>query len=83
MPEQSERRPRTRDGTPPLASGGTGDVDRALYEVAALVRESDRLRGRGADEVELERNRLALERVRWRLANAVRRSAVDEGPQAA
>jgi hypothetical protein len=58
-------------------------LDGLLHEIETLVRESDRLRGRGADDGELERNRLALEQLRWRLANAVRRSAADEGPQAA
>ena len=58
-------------------------VDGLLREVAALVREGDRLRARGADAAELERNDLALERLRWRLARAARRSAVAEGPEAA
>jgi hypothetical protein len=70
-------------GTPLRLPGRGRDVDGLLREIAALVREDDRLRARGADDGELERNHVALERLRWQLAHAVRRSAVADGPQAA
>ena len=72
---------KSRDRRPRIAH--VHQVDGLLREIAALVREGDLLRARGADGAELERNELALERLRWRLAHAARRSAVTEGPQAA
>ena len=71
------------DVKPLRPPGHRHHVDGLLREIAALVREDDLLRARGADAGELERNHLALERLRWRLAHAVRRNAVTGGPQAA
>jgi hypothetical protein len=72
-----------RHGKPLRLPGHGREVDGLLREIASLVREGDLLRVRGAGAGELERNHLALEQLRWRLAHAARRSAVAEGPQAA
>lgn len=59
------------------------EVEQLVLELAGLVRREELLALRGADDVELEEHRLEIERTRWRLANAVRRRAVADGPAAA
>jgi hypothetical protein len=56
---------------------------RLLLELAGRLRRRELLRLRGAGEDELEADRLEIERLRWRLAGAVRRRAVDSGPRVA
>ncbi len=57
------------------------EVERVLVAMRELVRERGRLRARGADAGELAGPSAALERLRWRLACAVRRELAD-GPAA-
>lgn len=59
------------------------ETERLLGELARLVRREQELRARGATEQELAGNRLAVDRLRRRLAGAARRSAAADGPQAA
>jgi len=57
--------------------------ERLIRELAGLVRHRDALRARGAGKDELESTRREIERLRWRLANVVRRDSLADGPQAA
>jgi hypothetical protein len=59
------------------------EVERLVLTLMGLVRRGERLRGHGASEEELEANHIETERTRWRLANAVRGTAMEEGPRAA
>jgi len=59
------------------------EVERLVLTLMGLVRRGERLRGYGASAAELEANDIETERVRWRLANAVRGAAIEEGPRAA
>jgi hypothetical protein len=59
------------------------EVERLVLTLIGLVRRGERLRGHGASAEELEANHIETERVRWRLANAVRGAAIQEGPRAA
>jgi hypothetical protein len=59
------------------------EVERLVLTLMGLVRRGERLRGQGASAEELELNRIETERVRWRLANAVRGAAIERGPRAA
>jgi len=59
------------------------EVERLVLELAGLVRREELLALRGADDDELEEHRLQIERMRWRLANAVRRRPSTGGPAAA
>jgi len=60
------------------------EIERLVLTLMGLVRRGERLRGRGASTEELEANHIETERVRWRLANAVRgAAAIQEGPRAA
>ena len=63
--------------------GGPDEVDELLAEIEVLVRRRDALRLHGAGDAELEFNRRELERLRWRLARAVREASFHEGPRAA
>jgi hypothetical protein len=54
-----------------------------VLTLMGLVRRGERLRCHGASAEELEANHIETERVRWRLANAVRGAAIQEGPRAA
>jgi hypothetical protein len=61
------------------------EVERLVLVLMGLVRRGEALRREGASEAELERHRIKTERVRWRLANAVRRGGrkLEQGPRAA
>jgi hypothetical protein len=60
------------------------ETERLLLRLAGLVRRGEVLRAQGAPEEELEANRLEAERLRWRLASAVRRRALtDDRPRVA
>ena len=49
-----------------------GEVDRLLTRLRGLVLVRDLLRRRGASESEIEAHSAEIERVKWRLAGAVR-----------
>ena len=51
------------------------EIESLLRSIAALVRRGERLRRSRADVDELDRLDRELERLRWRLASAVQRSA--------
>jgi hypothetical protein len=61
------------------------EVERLVLRLMGLVKRGEALRRQGASEDELQRHRIETERVRWRLANAVRRSGgvLEQGPRAA
>jgi hypothetical protein len=59
------------------------EVERLVLTLMGSVRRGERLREHGASAEELEANHVATERIRWRLANAVRGAAIQEGPRAA
>ena len=59
------------------------EVERLVLTLMGLVRRGERLRGQGASTEVLEANDIETERMRWRLANAVRGAAIHEGPRAA
>jgi len=59
------------------------EVERLVLTLMGLVGRGERLCGQGASAEELELNRIETERVRWRLANAVRGAAIQRGPRAA
>jgi hypothetical protein len=63
--------------------GDQYEIERLVLTLMGRVRRGERLRGRGASTEELERNDIETERIRWRLANAVRRVAIEQGPRAA
>jgi hypothetical protein len=63
--------------------GDQYEIERLVLTLMGLVRRSERLCAQGASAEELELNHIATERVRWRLANAVRGAAVERGPRAA
>jgi len=63
--------------------GEPHEVERLLLTLMGLVRRGERLRRQGASTEELDLNRIETERVRWRLANAVRSAPVQHGPRAA
>jgi hypothetical protein len=54
------------------------DTERILLRIAGLVRRLEVLRARGAGHQELEATRLEIERLRWRLANVVRKGIMGE-----
>ena len=59
------------------------EVERLVLTLMGLVRRGERLRGQGASTEVLEANHIETERLRWRLANAVRGAEIQEGPRAA
>jgi hypothetical protein len=59
------------------------EVERLVLTLMGLVRRGERLYVQGASAEERELNRIATERMRWRLANAVRGAAIQHGPRAA
>jgi hypothetical protein len=59
------------------------EVERLVLTLMGLVRRGERLCRQGASAEELELNHIETERVRWRLANAVRGAAIQHGPRAA
>jgi hypothetical protein len=59
------------------------EVERLVLTLMGLVRRGERLCGQGASAEALELNRIETERVRWRLANAVRGAATERGPRTA
>jgi hypothetical protein len=59
------------------------EIERLILELAGRVQRRELLRLRGAGEDELEANRLEIERLRWRLAAAMRRRAAARGPRVA
>jgi hypothetical protein len=59
------------------------EVERLVLTLMGLVQRGERLRRQGASEEEQELHRIETERVRWRLANAVRGAALEHGPRAA
>ena len=63
--------------------GDQYEIERLVLTLMGLVRRGERLCRQGASAEELERNHIETERVRWRLANAVRSAAIQEGPRAA
>ena len=56
---------------------GRREVAGLVSEIQQLTTERRRLVARGADGVELEANERTLDELRWLLADAARRSAVD------
>jgi hypothetical protein len=56
---------------------GRREVAGLVSEIQQLTTERRRLVARGADSVELEANERTLDELRWLLADAARRSAVD------
>jgi hypothetical protein len=65
-------------------TGDQYEVERLVLTLMGHVRRGERLREQGAGTDELEANHIETERVRWRLANAVRgAAAIQEGPRAA
>ena len=59
------------------------EIERLVLTLMGLVRRGERLCTQGATAEELELNHVETERVRWRLANAVRGAAIQRGPRAA
>jgi hypothetical protein len=56
---------------------GRREVAGLLSEIQQLTSERRRLVARGADGMELEANERSLDELRWLLADAARRSAVE------
>jgi len=56
---------------------GRREVAGLVSEIQQLTSERRRLVARGADGVELEANERSLDELRWLLADAARRSAVE------
>ena len=56
---------------------GRREVAGLIREIQQLTTERRRLLARGADGVELEANERTLDELRWLLADAARRSAVE------
>ena len=56
---------------------GRREVAGLIREIQQLTRERRRLVARGADGVELEATERTLDELRWLLADAARRSAVE------
>ena len=56
---------------------GRREVAGLISEIQQLTTERRRLVARGAEGVELEANERSLDELRWLLADAARRSAVD------
>ena len=56
---------------------GRREVAGLIREIQQLTTERRRLLARGADGVDLEANERTLDELRWLLADAARRSAVD------
>ena len=56
---------------------GRREVAALISEIQQLTTERRRLVARGADGVELEANERSLDELRWLLADAARRSAVE------
>ncbi|MFN2468487.1 MAG: hypothetical protein ABR521_10225 [Gaiellaceae bacterium] len=48
-----------------------GSADRLLGEISALVARRQALRSAGASSTALERNRLRIARLQWRLSHAL------------
>jgi hypothetical protein len=59
------------------------EVERLVLTLMGLFRRGERLCRQGATAEEVELNHIETERVRWRLANAVRGAAIERGPRAA
>ena len=56
---------------------GRREVAGLISEIQQLTTERQRLVARGAEGVELEANERSLDELRWLLADAARRSAVE------
>jgi hypothetical protein len=56
---------------------GRREVAGLISEIQQLTTERRRLAARGAERVELEANERTLDELRWLLAEAARRSAVE------
>jgi hypothetical protein len=56
---------------------GRREVAALISEIQQLTRERRRLRARGEADIELEANERALDELRWLLADAARRTAVE------
>ena len=61
---------------------GRREVAGLVSEIQQLTTERRRLVARGADGVELEANERTLDELRWLLADAARRPAVDPASSA-
>ena len=76
--ESSKRRRRsTMSTTFAQRRDGRREVAGLISEIQQLTTERRRLVARGVDGVELEANERSLDELRWLLADAARRSAVE------